>query len=54
MYDVEANQKLATCYQRLEKCSLAERAADRALKSTRLGDWDRAETFALIASNKKT
>jgi hypothetical protein len=54
IYDVEANQKLATCYQKLEEYTLSELAADRALKSTDLSDWDRAETYALIASNQKT
>jgi hypothetical protein len=54
MFDLEANQKLATNYQKLGKFALSEQAANRALKSVRLGDWDSAETYALIASNNKT
>jgi len=54
MFDAEANQKLATNYQKLGKFKLSEQAASRALKSTRLSDWARAETYALIGSNYKT
>ncbi len=54
MHDVEANQKLATIYQKLGEFTLSEQAADRALESTRLSDWDSAETYALIGSNHKT
>lgn len=54
MFDPEANQKLATNYQKLEEFKLSELAAERALKSTSLTDWDRAETYALIGSNHKT
>ncbi|MCB1507041.1 MAG: hypothetical protein KDJ47_18910 [Hyphomicrobiaceae bacterium] len=54
MFDLEANQKLATNYQRLKQLTLSEQAAKRALQSNRLGDWDRAETYALIGSNEKT
>lgn len=54
MFDLEANQKLATIYQKLGEFKHSEQAANRALKSTRLSDWDSAETYALIASNNKT
>ena len=54
MHDVEANQKLATIYQKLKEFTLSEQAASRTLESTGLGDWDRAETYALIGSNHKT
>ena len=54
MYDTEANQKLATNYQKLKKFTLSEQAASRALKFTDLHDWDCAETYALIGSNYKT
>lgn len=53
-FDLEANQKLATNYQKIEKITLSEQAAMRALQSNNLSDWDRAETYALIASNQKT
>jgi tetratricopeptide (TPR) repeat protein len=54
MFDFEANQRLATCFQKLGKYTLSEQAADRALQSPRLSDWDRAEVYSLIASNRKT
>mgnify|MGYP000694692271 CR=1 FL=1 len=54
IFDTEANQKLATNYQKLKKFTLSEQAASRALKSAYLRDWDRAETYALIGSNYKT
>ncbi|MDX2476117.1 MAG: hypothetical protein QNL05_02000 [Gammaproteobacteria bacterium] len=53
MFDIEANQKLATCYQKTENYVLSDQAAERALKAN-LNDWDRAETWALIGSNHKT
>ncbi len=53
-HDVEANQKLATNYQKLGKHDLSEQAASRALGSNNLSDWRRAETHALIGSNCKT
>ncbi len=53
MLDLEANQKLATCYQKSENYVLSDQAAGRALKAN-LNDWDRAETNALIGSNLKT
>ena len=39
MYDLEANQKLATSYQKLGELTLSEQAAKRALESSRLDDW---------------
>ncbi len=53
MFDTEANQKLATCYQKTENYISSDQAADRALMAN-LNDWDRAETWALIGSNHKT
>jgi len=53
IYDPEANQRLATCYQKLRNYTLSDQAAERALKNCP-SDWDRAETHALIASNQKT
>lgn len=53
-FDVEANQKLATNYQKLGEFIRSEQAANRALESNHLSDWDSAETYALIASNHKT
>jgi hypothetical protein len=54
MFDLEANHKLATNYQKLGNFILSEQAANRALKSSNLSDWDSAETYSLIASNNKT
>lgn len=54
MFDLEANQKLATIYQKLGEYKKSELAANRALESRDLGDWGKAETYALIASNHKT
>ena len=54
MFDVEANQKLATNYQKLGEYKLSEQAAKRTLESSRLKDWDCAETYSLMASNDKT
>lgn len=53
MFDIEANQKLATCYQKTENYVLSDQAAERALKAN-LNDWERAESWALIGSNHKT
>lgn len=52
-FDIEANQRLATCYQKQERFTESDQAAHRALGAN-LGDWDRAETLALIGSNYKT
>ncbi len=52
--DLEANQKLATNFQKLGDLTRSRQAAQRALDSSQLGDWDCAETYALIASNVKT
>jgi hypothetical protein len=54
MYDLEANQRLATNYQKLNDLIRSEQAANRALQSGKLSDWDRSETHALIGSNFKT
>ena len=54
MFDVEANQKLATIYQKLKKLTVSDQAAERALQSSSLTDWECAETHSLIASNWKT
>lgn len=54
MFDSEANQKLATNFQKLKRFKESELAANRALQSPGLHDWDRAETHALIGSNHKT
>lgn len=54
MFDLEANQKLATNYQKTKEITLSEQAARRALRSNNLSDWNSAETYALIASNHKT
>jgi hypothetical protein len=54
MFDVEANQKLATIYQKLKKLTVSDQAAERALQSSSLTDWECAETHSLIASNLKT
>ena len=54
MFDLEANQKLATNYQKLGDYTRSDQAANRALNSSSLSDWDGAETYALIGSNHKT
>lgn len=54
MFDVEANQKLATHYQRLSRFTESEQAAARCLEVLGSRDWDKAEAHALIASNYKT
>jgi hypothetical protein len=54
MFDLEANQRLATNYQKLGDFTRSELAANRALQSVDLGDWNAAETYSLIASNHKT
>lgn len=53
-FDVEANQKLATHYQRLNRFTESEQAASRCLEVYGGRDWDKAEAHALIASNYKT
>lgn len=52
--DVEANQKLATHYQRLSRFAESEQAASRCLSVYGARDWDKAETYSLIGSNYKT
>ena len=54
MFDIEANQKLATHYQRLSRFVESEQAAARCLEVLGSRDWDKAEAHALIASNYKT
>ncbi len=52
--DVEANQKLATNFQKTAQYKESEIAANRALNANQLNDWESAETYALIGSNLKT
>lgn len=52
--DLEANQKLATIYQRLQMLSESDLAVERALKREGLTWYDRAEIRSLRASNEKT
>ncbi len=52
MFDTQANQRLATCYQKVGELVKSEHAAERALEGE--SDWDRAKTHALIGSNLKT
>ena len=52
--DIEANQKLATIYQKLGSLTRSDQAAERAAQSKELTPWDRAEAFALMGSNHKT
>jgi len=52
--DLEANQKLATIYQRLGDLSKSDVAVERALKRQGLNSHDRAEARSLRASNEKT
>jgi tetratricopeptide (TPR) repeat protein len=54
MFDVHANQKLATIYQKLKKLTQSDQAAERALQSSGLTDWECSETLSLVASNWKT
>lgn len=51
--DLEANQKLATIYQRLGERVLSDQAIKRALKSSELLPYDKAELLSLKGSNKK-
>ena len=52
--DLEANQKLATIYQRLGDLSKSDVAVERALKRKGLNSYDRAEVRSLRGSNDKT
>jgi hypothetical protein len=52
--DFEANQKLATIYQRLGDLSKSDVAVERALKRKGLNSYDRAEVRSLRGSNEKT
>jgi len=51
--EVEAYQQLATSYQKMGKLAKSENAARRSLQLSKLSDWQRAETHALIGSNLK-
>jgi len=51
--ETEANQQLATSYQKTGELAKSEIAALRCLQSTSLSDWCRAETHALVGSNLK-
>jgi len=52
--DLEANQKLATIYQRLGRLSDSDLAVERALNRKGLTNSDRAEIRSLRGSNEKT
>ncbi|MFN0122809.1 MAG: tetratricopeptide repeat-containing protein [Blastocatellia bacterium] len=52
--DLEANQKLATIYQRLGEFGKSDAAIERALNSSGLSSLDRAEARSLRGSNIKT
>ncbi|MFK7860379.1 MAG: tetratricopeptide repeat-containing protein [Granulosicoccus sp.] len=52
-YKAEANQRLATSYQKTGQLAKSENAANRSLDYTSLSDWQRAETYSLIGSNIK-
>ena len=52
-HDLEANQKLATHYQKLEQYTESDQAAARCLQATGGTDLGKAETHALIGSNHK-
>ena len=52
--DIEANQKLATIYQRLGDLTRSDQAIQRVVDSSLASRRDRAEVFALRARNLKT
>ena len=52
--DIEANQKLATIYQRLGDLTRSNQAIQRVIDSPLLSRWNRAEVIALRARNAKT
>ncbi len=52
--DIEANQKLATIYQRLGDLTRSNQAIQRVIDSPLLSRWNRAEVIALLARNAKT
>ena len=52
--DVEANQRLATVYQRLGDLVRSDQAIRRVLEAARPGRRDRAEAFALLGRNAKS
>lgn len=49
----EANQRLATGYQKIGELAKSENAANRSLGDKGLTDWQTAETYSLIGSNLK-
>lgn len=52
--DIEANQKLATIYQRVGDLTRSNQAIQRVIDSPLPSRWNRAEVFALRARNAKT
>jgi hypothetical protein len=52
--DLEANQRLATVYQRLNKLAESDLAVERALRRKGLSSYDRAEVRSLRGSNAKS
>ena len=52
-HEAEANQRLATSYQKINELAKSEIAASRVLRSKGLTDWQTAETHSLIGSNLK-
>lgn len=52
-HEAEANQQLATSYQKIGELGKSENAANRSLSNKSLSDWQEAETHSLIGSNIK-
>lgn len=52
-HEAEANQRLATSYQKIGELAKSESAANRSLRGNSLTDWQTAETHSLIGSNIK-
>lgn len=52
-HEAEANQQLATSYQKIGELAKSESAANRSLNAKSLSDWQTAETHSLIGSNIK-
>ncbi|MFK8083614.1 MAG: tetratricopeptide repeat-containing protein [Granulosicoccus sp.] len=52
-HETEANQRLATGYQKIGELAKSEVAANRSLNDENLTDWQKAETWSLIGSNIK-
>jgi hypothetical protein len=53
-FDLEANTRLGTIYQRLKDLTQSNLALKRALESKGLQQYDRAEVYALLGRNAKT